>query len=86
MISAISLHLTDNNILRDMDILTPHSGRCPASERDVSHNAGHTHPGPDIVCITAPLSQSPGPQWPDDDDYERGIEDVLITSSHVSPT
>lgn len=63
----------------------PADVRC--QERDVSHNDGHTHPAPDIVCIPAPLSQSPGPEWPDDDDYERCIEDVLITSlSHVSPT
>ena len=45
----------------DMDILTPHSGRCPVSERDVSDNDGHrhNHPAPDTICIPAPLSQSP---------------------------
>ena len=36
------------------------------------------------LCSWHRLYHSPRPEWPYDDDDDRGIEDVLITSSHAS--
>ena len=78
MISAISLHLTQDNIL-----LTWTSWpRIPADVQCQSMMSVTTM----VTCSRHRLyhSQSPRPEWPDDDDDDRGIEDVLITSSHAS--
>ena len=73
MISAISLHLTDNNILLTWTSwpLIPADVQCQ-SEMSVT------------IMVTMLHSHCPRPEWPNDDDYDRGIEDVLITSSHAS--
>ena len=90
MISAISLHLTDNNILLTWVTWTswpciPADVRC---QREMSVTMMVT-----IILLQTPFVSPPAvtesePEWPDDDDYERGIEDVLITSrpclSHIT--
>ena len=84
MISAISLHLTDNNILLTWVTWTswpriPADVRC---QREMSVTMMRWSPS---SCSRHHLYPRPAvtesrPEWPDDDDYERCIEDVLITS------